>query len=134
MTLLKGFVEGNLEQIKQQDINADKFYAIKDLPDNSITNAQMESALTDNSIAAFFRINNTYICIDNGTYKEGDIYRWLGNSWQKVNVDVGDKTDELTINRNGNDELQSIGVVYDTGVLSGNMINTAMTIKRYENG
>jgi len=87
MTFLKGIVEGNLEQVKQQLIDPDKIYIIKDLPENSISNSIMNEALLDNSLSAFLRANNTYVCIDDGTYIKGHTYVWLGDSWQDITIE-----------------------------------------------
>lgn len=127
MTLLKGLVEGNLEQVKQQDINADKLYMIKDLPDNSITNEQMELAVNDNAAAAFFRINNTYICIDDGAYIKNHIYKWLGDSWEEIPLSA--ESDNITINKSSSDKLQAIGMTNGTDVIDYNTLYQAISTK-----
>lgn len=152
MTLLKGFVRGNLDNIKQQDINSDKLYAIKDMPDNSITNEQMELAVNDNAAAAFFRINNTYICIDEGEYIKNHIYKWLGDSWEDITpvtlVNTGDgskylsddgsyktleipqvELDDTTINRNSENKLQAVGITDGTDIIDYNTLYQAISTK-----
>lgn len=74
MPFLKGIVEGNLDKIKDLNIDENKLYLIKNLPQNSISNYLMSQALIDNSIAAFFKNDNTFVCIDDGTYLKGHIY------------------------------------------------------------
>lgn len=129
MTLLKGFVRGNLNDIKQQDINSDKLYVIKDMPDNSITNQQMELAVNDNAAAAFFRINNAYICIDEGIYTKNHIYKWLGDSWEDITPVSDVEIDDITITKNSQDKIQAIGITDGTDVIDYNTLYQAISTK-----
>ena len=120
MTYIKGIVEGNIEQIKQQEINEDKVYIIKDLPENSITNEQMNAAVADNIIGAFYKVNNTFVCLDDGTYKKGHVYQWLGNAWEDITY--LDPIDNVTITKNENGELQTVALKNSEQVKSADSI------------
>ena len=92
MTLLKGFVEGSLDKVKDQVINRDKVYFVEDLPENGITNAQMEAVLADNTVAAFYQVGNVFVCTDEGNYKKGHLYKFTNDSWEDI-TDTSATTD-----------------------------------------
>lgn len=156
MSFIKGIIRGNLGNVKEQTIDANKLYAVKDLPDNSITNMQMQNALDDSAVAAFLKVNNTYVCIDDGDYIKNHIYRWTGNFWEDLtpislknsglgnkyladdgsykSIEIEDiKIDDTTISRNSEDQLQAIALIHRDGHLDGNTINSAIKFTRYDN-
>lgn len=79
---LEGIIEGSLQQITENEIyNKNTIYILDDLPSsNSITNELMQKALSDILIAAYFNINDSFICTDEGAYTMNHIYKWTGNS------------------------------------------------------
>ncbi len=88
-------------------------YDITDYPDTSITNDQMKFALTCQRL---FPIGTTFICSDNGDYKQNHTYMIKGTPKQWVDITV-DKlaqsyeqsdTDNAVIIRNGNIVTQMV--------------------------
>ena len=77
----KGMVVGTLAQVSVQTIDPDKIYEVTDFPEGGITNAQMLGALTP-AQNAFYRVGETFVCTDSGTYKQGCIYKFTGISWE----------------------------------------------------
>lgn len=55
---------------------------VTDLETTSITSENMELALTTNAI--FYKNGDTFICSDNGTYKQGHIYTLQDGKWVEI--------------------------------------------------
>lgn len=110
ISLLKRKVEGTLAQIVeyQQTNGVDENieYIITDAPEFSITNEQMELALT--SQKDFYEENAVYICIDNGVYKENTFYKYTLTEWIEINM--SSNPDNLTINTNASGKLQAVAL------------------------
>lgn len=83
---LKGTVQGTSQNIlNNETIDRDKFYVVEDLPNNSgISNLMMHNILSNPVLNNFLNINDVVICIDEGTYKKGGIYKFLGTSWEEL--------------------------------------------------
>ena len=81
---IKGYVEGTLTQIKDNEIvDKDRLYLVTDIT-SGITNTKMEALLANPVLAAYYTIDDIFVCIDEGTYTKGAIYRWTGDSWEEL--------------------------------------------------
>lgn len=85
MANLKEIVEGAIDNIAQETIDADTYYNI-DIADGGITNAQMASAIAH---PEFFNDGDVYQCIDSGTYTEKHFYKFNGTTWVDVTLEWG---------------------------------------------
>ena len=81
---IKGYVEGTLTQIKDNEVlDKDRLYLVTDIT-SGITNARMEALISNSVLAAYYTINDIFVCMDEGTYTKGAIYRWAGDSWEEL--------------------------------------------------
>lgn len=96
----KGRYQGLLNDLKELTIDRDATYVATDGAENSITNAQMAQAVSDNKAAAFYQVGNTYICIDSGTYTQNHIYKFTGAGWEDVTpIPAFETIDETALGR-----------------------------------
>lgn len=83
MANLNKIVIRNLEQAAALPLDQNNLYEITDYPVGGITNSVMAAALTP-TYNAFFRVGETFICTDTGTYTKGRAYRFTGTAWDLV--------------------------------------------------
>lgn len=110
-------------------------YNIIDYPDNSITNSQMDYALT---CVRLFNAGETFICSDSGTYKIGHTYKIVVSetgtkSWEDITPSGGGSSveiDNISITKNNQDQIQAVGLINDENTLTANDIWLACSIER----
>lgn len=112
-------------------------YNITDYPDNSITNSQMDYALT---CVRLFNAGETFICSDSGTYKIGHTYKIVVSdtgtkSWEDITPSGGGSSveiDNISITKTTDNKLQAVGLQDETDskILTAHDIWLACSIER----
>lgn len=108
-------------------LNPNIDYNLTDFPQFYITNEQMTFALTCKRL---FNIGSTFICADEGNYSKGHIYQIIGNPKTWEDITVGANVDEITIDKNINGNLQTIGITDGTSIDTFKDIDDSLTIER----
>ena len=112
-------------------------YNIMDYPVNSITNTQMEFALT---CVRLFKDGETFVCSDEGTYTKGHTYRLTvdssdAKSWEDITPSGGGgggsvDIDNSSITKNSSGQIQAVGLKKDTTTITAEEIWLACSIER----
>lgn len=105
------------------EIETNKSYYITDLASFGISSEDMELALTTE--ASLYDIDSIFICFNEGTYKKGHIYKFLGNDWEDITsgtdipgINILQGTEEIPINLYNDLEVNRLysigGVIYNS--------------------
>lgn len=132
---LKRTIVGTMDEIitKQTSdgIDTNVKYVTTDAPTFSITNQQMNDAITTQQ--RFYNNDDVYLCIDDGTYTKGALYKFVVNeetySWEKVEVGTTNYLSLSGTNGTLTDEQYALVTAYDDLIISIDGNNYRQTSK-----